>query len=108
MATWSTSTGASVSIRTSCFLNSRQEFHDFRHQPGLTDLQRASRWFFRNKTCFGGASMDSFGTGAAGGGANNSRAARMESIRALNLRLDRVCIENLDGILYHSLLRAPF
>ncbi|MES2572137.1 MAG: DNA adenine methylase, partial [Verrucomicrobiota bacterium] len=31
-------------------LNSRQEFTDFRHQPGLTDLQRASRWFFRNKT----------------------------------------------------------
>jgi DNA adenine methylase len=77
-------------------LNSRQEFHDFRHQPGLTDIQRAARWFFRNKTCFGGARMDSFGAGVAGGGANNSRSARMESIRALNLRLDRVNIEQLD------------
>ena len=28
-------------------LNSRQEFHDFRSQPGLTDIQRAARWFFR-------------------------------------------------------------
>jgi len=77
-------------------LNSREEFHDFRHQPGLTDLQRAARWFFRNKTCFGGAQMSSFGAGPAGGGSNNSRSARMEAIRALNLRLDKVCIEQLD------------
>ncbi|MDB6155640.1 MAG: methyltransferase [Chthoniobacteraceae bacterium] len=77
-------------------LNSRQEFHELRHQPGLTDLQRASRWFFRNKTCFGGANMESFGAGPSGGGAANSRSARMEAIRALNLRLDKVNIENLD------------
>lgn len=77
-------------------LNSRQEFFDFRAQPGLTDLQRAARWFFRNRTCFGGSNMDSFGSCASGGGAQNSRAARLEAIRALNLRLDRVSIENLD------------
>lgn len=77
-------------------LNSRQEFHDLRHQPGLTDIQRAARWFYRNKTCFGGSRMDSFGAGASGGGANNSRSARLESIRALNLRLDSVNIEQLD------------
>ena len=77
-------------------LNSRQEFTDFRHQPGLTDIQRASRWFFRNKTCFGGANMETFGSTASGGGALNSRSGRMEAIRALNLRLDRVSIENLD------------
>lgn len=76
-------------------LNSRQEFHDFRHQPGLTDIQRASRWFYRNKTCFGGANMDSFAGGPAGG-ANSSRENRLEAIRALNLRLDKTCIENLD------------
>jgi len=40
--------------------------------------------------------MDSFGAGPAGGGANNSRDARLEAIRALNLRLDRANIENLD------------
>jgi DNA adenine methylase len=76
-------------------LNSRQEFKDFKAQPGLTDIQRAARWFHRNKTCFGGQ-MDSFGSGAAGGGAMNSRSNRHEAIRALNLRLDRVCVENLD------------
>lgn len=71
-------------------LNSRQEFFDFRDQPGLTDIQRSARWFYRNKLCFGGANMDSFGNG------NRSRAGRMESIRALSLRLDAVCIEHLD------------
>src|ERR1043166_5274062 len=76
-------------------LNSREEFYDFRDQPGLTDIQRASRWFFRNKNCFGGANMDSFGTGATCGSASlGSRHARMEAIRALSLRLDRVCIEH--------------
>jgi DNA adenine methylase len=71
-------------------LNSRKEFYDFGDQPGLTDIQRSARWFFRNKNCFGGV-MKSFGVGAVG-----SRAARLETIRALSHRLDRVCIEHLD------------
>jgi len=75
-------------------LNSRQEFLDFRAQAGLTDIQRAARWFFRNKTCFGGADMRSFAVSAVS--PMSSRAARMEAIRALNVRLDRVCIEHLD------------
>jgi DNA adenine methylase len=78
-------------------LNSREEFLDFRTQAGLTDIQRSARWFFRNKNCFGGADMRSFGTAAvSGGGAHGSRASRMEDIRALNVRLDRVVIEHLD------------
>ena len=41
--------------------------------------------------------MQSFGTGALGGGASHgSRANRLEAIRALNGRLDRACIEHLD------------
>ncbi len=78
-------------------LNSREEFTDFRHQPGLTDIQRAARWFYRNKNCFGGTDLNSFGTAALGGGAAfGSREGRMETIRALSHRLDRVCIEHLD------------
>jgi DNA adenine methylase len=78
-------------------LNSRKEFFDFRDQPGLTDIQRAARWFYRNKNCFGGANMDSFGTGAtANSGALGSRTSRMEAIRQLSLRLDSVCIEHLN------------
>jgi DNA adenine methylase len=76
-------------------LNSREEFYSFRTQPGLTDIQRAARWFYRNKVSFGGL-LESFGTGALGGGASHaSRSARMEVIRALSHRLDSVCIEHL-------------
>lgn len=77
-------------------LNSRQEFKDFGDQPGLTDIQKAARWFFRNKNCFRGANLGTFGTSPGGGAASGSRSARMEAIRMLNLRLDRVTVENLD------------
>ncbi len=76
-------------------LNSREEFHDFRRQPGLTDIQRAARWYYRNKNCFGGANMETFGTSALSAGAGHgSRQHRMEAIRLLNLRLDRTLIES--------------
>ena len=77
-------------------LNSRQEFKDFADQPGLTDIQRAARWFFRNRNCFRGANLGTFGTSPEGGAASGSRGARMEAIRLLNIRLDRVTVENLD------------
>jgi DNA adenine methylase len=78
-------------------LNSREEFRDFAGQPGLTDIQRAARWFFRTRNCFRGASLDTFGVSPTSqGSASGSRAARMESIRQLSFRLDRAIIENLD------------
>lgn len=78
-------------------LNSRREFYDLAAQPGLTDIQRAARWFFRNRNCFRGGNLKSFGVSAtSGGGATSSRAARLEAIRQLNVRLDRVVVENLD------------
>jgi DNA adenine methylase len=75
-------------------LNSREEFNDFRRQVGLTDIQRAARWFFRNKTCFGGANMETFGAAATRG--MESRENRMQAIRALNYRLDKTTIEHKD------------
>ncbi|MEO8205995.1 MAG: DNA adenine methylase [Chthoniobacterales bacterium] len=78
-------------------LNSRKEFFDFADQPGLTDIQRASRWFFRHRNCFRGASLGTFGVSPTStGSASGSRSARMESIRELNLRMDRVIVENMD------------
>ncbi|MDR2462304.1 MAG: DNA adenine methylase, partial [Verrucomicrobiales bacterium] len=68
-------------------LNSREEFNDLRQQAGLTDIQRAARWFFRNKTCFGGVRMTAFGTSAMS--PMSSRAGRMDAIRVLNRRLDK-------------------
>jgi len=77
-------------------LNSRKEFFDFADQPGLTDIQRAARWFFRNRNCFRGANLGTFGTSPEGGASSGSRSSRLESIRQLNVRLDRVVVENLD------------
>ena len=74
-------------------LNSREELHDFARQAGLTDIQRAARWFHRNRTCFGGSSLEHFAVTATQ--PLSSRAARMESIRTLNVRLDRTTIEHV-------------
>lgn len=77
-------------------LNSRAEFADFKEQRGLTDIQRAARWFIRMKNGFGGA-PDHFGTARAGGGASfSSKEGRLALLRAFNRRLDKVVIENLD------------
>ena len=78
-------------------LNSRDEFKAFIAQPGLTEIQRAARWFFRVSTCFGGSSIESFGVSKmTGGAAMGSRMGRLNKLAALSQRLDRVCIERLD------------
>lgn len=76
-------------------MNSRREFKDYLAQPGLTEIQRAARWYIRNKLSFGGLGQH-FGTSRCTGTASlGSRAQRMLAIRALNRRFDRVCIEEL-------------
>lgn len=77
-------------------LNSRREFADHKRQPGLTDIQRAARWFLRMKNGFGGAA-DHFGKARSGGGAAfSSKKGRIALLKAFNARLDRVVIEELD------------
>jgi DNA adenine methylase len=77
-------------------LNSREEFNDFKEQRGLTDIQRAARWFLRMKNGFGGT-PEHFGRARMGGGAaHSSKEGRLALMRALNSRLDKVVIENLD------------
>jgi len=76
--------------------NSREEFYDFVEHKGLTDIQRAARWFKRNKLGMG-ADMEHCGTSR--GKTSNLKAYRSnrwEKIEWLNDRLDRVAIENLD------------
>lgn len=72
-------------------LNSRQDFEDYCKQPGLTEIQRAARWFIRNKLSFGGQ-----GTSFAIQRTQplSSRAQRLLAIRALSHRLDRTTIEH--------------
>lgn len=76
-------------------LNSREIFRDYIEQRGLTEIQRAARWYIRNKLSFGGMGA-SFGTSRGTSTASmGSRHQRLMSIRSFNARLDRTCIENL-------------
>lgn len=77
-------------------LNSRVEFYDYKEQRGLTDIQRAARWFLRMKNGFGGAPHQ-FGRSRTGcGAAFSSKAGKLALLRAMNKRLDKVVIEDLD------------
>jgi DNA adenine methylase len=75
-------------------LSARKNLTDFLAQPGLTEIQRAARWFIRNRISFGG-SMTSYAVSRSGGGGVSSRQAVLENLKRLNERLDRVSIENL-------------
>jgi DNA adenine methylase len=77
-------------------LNSREEFTDMKKQRGLTDIQRAARWYTIQTLSFGGDG-DSFAvTRKSGGGANRSRHRLLERVAEISDRLDRVNIEHLD------------
>lgn len=76
-------------------MNSRREFTDYLQQPGLTEIQRAARWYIRNKLSFGGMGRTFGTTKTTATGVLGSRAQRMLQLRALNRRFDRVCIEEL-------------
>jgi len=71
-------------------LNSRRDFEDYCAQPGLTEIQRAARWFIRNKLSFGGHGQH---FAIARTQPLTSRAQRLLAIQSLNRRLDRTTIE---------------
>lgn len=83
-----------VRLMESAF-SSRQLLHLFRHQPGMTEIERAARFLIRSKTSFGGG-MDSFAVAKTkGGGASLSRGLVKRQLREINERLDKVVVENL-------------
>ncbi len=71
-------------------LNSRRDFEDYCAQEGLTEIQRAARWFIRNKLSFAGHGQH---FAISRSHALGSRAQRLIAIRSLNRRLDRTTIE---------------
>lgn len=71
-------------------LNSRRDFEDYCAQPGLTEIQRAARWFIRNKLSFSGHG-EHFAIQRTHG--MTSRSQRLLAIQSLNRRLDRTTIE---------------
>lgn len=79
-------------------LNARQNLIEFKEQKGLTEIQRAGRWFVRNKISWGG-NCKSFGCQ----GARASRRGALEDILSLHERLDRTVIESVP---YQQCLRT--
>ena len=80
-----------------CITHSRQEFNDYHDQPGLTDVQRAARYFFRLKTSYGGtapAGHQNFGYKTLGFAGFRHNA--LDTIAQAHERLDGVHIENQD------------
>ena len=73
--------------------NSRRDFEDYLAQSGFTDIQRASRWFLRNKLSFGGQGRHFAITRTQ---PLPGRRARAAALCALHDRLDHVTIENRD------------
>lgn len=72
-------------------LNARKEMEDYLQQEGLTEIQRAARWFIRNRLSFGGMGKTFAITRL---NSLTSRAQRIIAIRSLSRRLDRTTIEN--------------
>ena len=72
-------------------IEARKDFVDFRAQPGLTEIQRAARWCYRNFYSFAGDNS-SFGVKRLG---FNTRSFLLAKLTAFHARLDRVTIENM-------------
>ncbi len=72
---------------------SRATFEELLAQPGVTDIQRAARWFAANKLSFA-SKGEHFGTSFVRPGASRER--WHAGIFDLHERLDRVYIERLD------------
>lgn len=76
-------------------VSSRQLLKDFTAQPGVTDIQRAARFYYRNRVSFGGG-MRSYGvTKTSGGGAAFSSRMNEDLLGPLRERLENVMIEHL-------------
>jgi DNA adenine methylase len=76
------------------FVASRKDLHDFRAQPGLTELQRAARFLLRNRISFGGGGT-SFGVAKQASGIGFDRDDVGERLEGIRRRLNKVVVENL-------------
>lgn len=75
------------------FIASRKDLHDFRAQPGLTEIQRAARFLLRHKASFSGAGRSFAISKTQNKGFD--RDAVGESLEAVRRRLNKVMVENL-------------
>jgi DNA adenine methylase len=76
-------------------VSSRLMLREFVHQPGVTDIQRAARFYYRNRISFGG-NMTCFGVSKTrGGGAAFNQQKNADLLGPLRDRLGGVMIENV-------------
>lgn len=76
--------------------HSRREFSDVKSQPGLTDIQKAARFYLILKTCFGGkggTTCCNFGYGTSGKARFNRLS--LSAVHRCHKRLSGVYVENL-------------
>lgn len=85
-------------------MNSREEFEDYRRQPGLTDIQRAARWYIRNRISFGGMGAT---FAVCRKHALTGRTQRMQVLRALSHRMEKTTIEHVSWERCLDLYDAP-
>ena len=90
----------------SWFVASRKDLHDFKAQPGLTEIQRAARFLLRNRISFGGGGT-SFGVAKTKGGVGFDRDEIGQRLEAVRKRLNKVVIENLSYERCLQLYDAP-
>lgn len=87
-------------------LNSRQMYYDYQAQPGLTDIQRAARWFRAQKMAFGGNIGSGFAVGKKARGCPSVENGQ-KALESLSKRLDAVQVENLDYRRFLRIYDAP-
>ena len=73
---------------------SRQTIKDYMRNPGLTDIQRAARFYCRNRTSFAGSGT-SFGVSKTNGGSAFSIPHNCDLLGQARERLSGVLVENV-------------
>ena len=74
---------------------SRESLKDFRTQPGITDIQRGARFYFRNRISFAGSGASLGVARTKGGGVGFFSSRNEDLLGAARPRLSGVVVENL-------------
>lgn len=76
-------------------VSSRQMFKELLAQPGITDIQRAARFYYRHRVSFAGTGHSFAVARTSGGGASFRQRQNHDLLHAARERLDGVVIEHL-------------
>jgi DNA adenine methylase len=88
-------------------LHSRQNVMEYRQQPGLTEIQRVSRWFVLNRISFNADGTSYAVSKTTGGGSAGSKKSVIRKLLAFRKRMESVQIENIDYRRFLRLYDSP-